>query len=303
MTLFDLDIPEATESYKSLLAQDRAEDRARLDEMYARAAPYLDDNFKDQFARCTDDRFFELRTAITLLDIGWELLPAKEGQPDFGRKLPDGRTLWIECITPSWGAENNPDKPPKLERGFQPAPVREWLLRHTAAMKEKGEKFRGYIEAGTVDPNDCCVVAINSGKLWPHVDGAGLPRIVSAVLPFGDEVITLDRKTLEVVDASHERRDELLNARKSPVATTAFLNPDAYGHISAVLHDTARISTWNGDAQAGRWVLVHNPTSNAELPADEWILGRRYRLIEEADIYRLIEETQGGAAPGSVSGT
>lgn len=247
MTLFDLDIDAATEIYRRMQAEGREEDRARFDALFERAQPYLDSNFKDQFARCTNERFFELRLVTTLLDHGFELDPAQEGRPDIGTRLADGRKLWIEAITLSWGRPDNPDRPPPLGERFQPAPIREALLRHTAALKEKRDKFRGYREKGVVGLDDCCVVAMSSGGLHPHVEGVGLPRVVSAVLPFGDEVVTIDRMSGEVLEVSHEHRPEIRNARDASVATTAFEDPEAYGQISAVLHDSAFISTWPGD--------------------------------------------------------
>lgn len=164
MTLFDLDIDAATEIYRRMQVEGREEDRARFDALFERAQPYLDSNFKDQFARCTNERFFELRLVATLLDHGFELDPAQEGRPDIGTRLADGRKLWIEAITLSWGRPDNPDRPPPLGERFQPAPIREALLRHTAALKEKRDKFRGYREKGVVGPDDCCVVAMSSGR-------------------------------------------------------------------------------------------------------------------------------------------
>lgn len=290
MTLFDLDFEAATEIYRRMQAEGREEDRARFDALFERAKPYLDSNFKDQFARSTNERFFELRLTITLLDHGLELDAAQEGRPDIGTRLPDGRKLWIEAITLSWGRADNPDRPPPLGERFQPAPIREALLRHTAALKEKRDKFRTYLEKGVVAAEDCCVVAMSSGGLHPHVEGVGLPRVVSAVLPFGDEVVTIDRASGEVLDVSHERRPEIRNARDAPIATTAFEDPEAYGQISAVLHDSTFISTWPGDLQPGRWVTVHNPTAQAPLPQDQFPWGRRYRAIQAEGETRLLVE-------------
>lgn len=103
MTLFDLDPAGATEGYLRLREDGREEDRARLDEMYGRASAYLDANFRDQFVRATNDRFFELRLADALLDHGFELEIATAGRPDFATRLPDGRRLWLEAVGLSWG--------------------------------------------------------------------------------------------------------------------------------------------------------------------------------------------------------
>jgi hypothetical protein len=170
---------------------------------------------------------------------------------------------------------------------MQPAPIRQALLRHTGALKEKRDKYRGYLERGVVGAADCCVVAVSSGGLYPQVEGVGLPRIVSALLPFGDEVVTIDRASGEVLDVSHEYRPEIRNARESPIATTAFQDPDAYGQIGAVLRDTAHISTWRGDLQPKRWLTVHNPTAAVQLAPDFFPWGRRISVRSEGDTQHL----------------
>lgn len=277
MTLFDLDPAGATEGYLRLQDDGREEDRARLDEMYGRASAYLDANFRDQFVRATNDRFFELRLADALLDHGFELEIAAAGRPDFATRLPDGRRLWLEAVGLSWGRPDNPDRAPSLRERFQAAPIRQALLRITSALKEKRDRFRDYLEAGVVGAEDVCVIAMSSGGLYPHVEGVGLPRIVSAVLPFGDERITIDRATGEVVEISHERRDALPKANGSAVPTTAFETPEEYGQISAVLHDTAHLGTWRGDLQPKRWVTVDNPTARVPPPHELFGWGARYR--------------------------
>ncbi len=277
MALFDLDPAGATEAYLRLLGDGREEDRARLDEMYERASAYLDGNFRDQFVRATNDRFFELRLADALLDHGFELEIAAAGRPDFATRLPDGRHLWLEAVGLSWGRPDNPDRAPALREGFQAAPVRQALLRMTSALKEKRDRFRNYLKAGVVGAEDVCVIAMSSGGLYPHAEGVGLPRIVSAVLPFGDEKITIDRATGEVVEITHERKEALTKANGSAVPTTAFETPEEYGQISAVLHDTAHLGTWRGDLQPKRWVTVHNPTAKVPLPDDLFGWGARYR--------------------------
>ncbi|MGX1587877.1 hypothetical protein [Brevundimonas diminuta] len=287
MTLFDLELEASTDAYRRLREDGRDEDRACLDALYERYRACLDDNFKDQFARATHDRFFELRLADALAAHGFVLEPAAEGRPDFATRLADGRRLWVEAVSLSWGRPDNPDRAPELREGLQPAPIRQVLLRKTSALKEKRDKFRGYLEAGVVQPDDVCVIAMSSGGLYPHVEGAGLPRIVSAVLPFGDELITLDRATGEVIAISHERRAELVKANGAAVPTTAFETPEEYGGISAILHDTAHLGTWRGDLQPKRWVTVANHTAVVQAPEDLFPWGTRYRPVLIDGVLRL----------------
>ncbi|WP_374275943.1 hypothetical protein [Brevundimonas sp.] len=299
MTLFDLDPEHATEGYRRLLDKGREDDRERLDGMYARAAAFLDANFKDQFARATNDRFFELRLANALLDHDFVLEAAAENRPDFATRLPDGRRLWVEAVSLSWGQPGNPDRAPELKEGLQPAPIREVLLRKTSALKEKRDRFRHYGETGVVAPEDVCVVAMSSGGLHPHVEGVGLPRIVSAVLPFGDEQITIDRATGHVVAMTHERRAELTKTNGAVVPTTAFETPEEYGQISAVLHDATYLGTWRGDLQPARWVTVDNPTALVPPPEQLFTWGTRYRAISVDGAVQLQETPAAAPRPST----
>jgi hypothetical protein len=299
MTLFDLGFDGASDIYRRMRQPEREDDRAMLDAMYDRARPYLDANFKDQFARATNDRFFELRLVTALVDEGFVLEGAQEGRPDIATRLTDGRRLWIEAVSLSWGAPTNPDAPPPLHEGFQPAPIKSALMRHTNALREKRNKFRLYRRNGVVKDEDCCVVAMSSGGLHPHVEGVSLPRVVSAVLPFGDEVVTLNKGTLEVVAIHNEHRPEVLKANGSPIPMTAFLDPKEYGQISAILHDTAFISTWPGGLQPNRWVTVHNPTANVPLPPEMFPWGKRFQTITRGR-QRFVVEHPSGAIAGEL---
>jgi hypothetical protein len=98
---------------------------------------------------------------------------------------------------------------------------------------------------------------VSSAALWPHVAGVGLPRILSAVFPIGNERVIADRGTLAVVRVEHEYRGEVFRAGGAGIPTTAFLTPE-YAMISGVIHDSARPTGWRQQGYA-RLVVCKQP--------------------------------------------
>lgn len=292
MTLFAQQGPGLDPVYARLRdAEDEAdlERRAYLDLLWERARRYLDANFALEFARRPEERFWELRLAAALLDLGFELEPAREHRPDFATRLPDGRRLWIEATAASLGDPNNLDRPPDLEpnRGFRRVPVEQLLLRYTQRLEEKRLAFESYEADGVVSPQDCRVIAISSCKMWPYVGEVGLPRVLSAVFPIGDEQIVVDRETGEFVRAEHLYRGGVVRRNGALVATDAFLTPQ-YAHIGGLVHDSARLTGWRNQGFA-RFGTVNNPLANCPLPEGWFPAGSEYRVEESDEGYRLRE--------------
>jgi hypothetical protein len=73
-----------------------------------RAVPHPDGNFKSAFARNAAQRFWELRLAVTFLDLGYVLDAAAEGRPDLATWLPTGERLWAEAVAPTRIARKAP---------------------------------------------------------------------------------------------------------------------------------------------------------------------------------------------------
>jgi hypothetical protein len=95
-TLFDQQRTGLHASYTKLRDGDEpyfSEQRDYLDGLWHRTRLHLDTDFKSRFALETDQRFWELRLAGTLLDLGYELDKAKKGRPDFGTHLPRTTSL------------------------------------------------------------------------------------------------------------------------------------------------------------------------------------------------------------------
>lgn len=290
MTLFDQQGAALHPAYERLRDADDGSDveqRMYLDGLWDRVRGHLDIHFKSAFAHQIDQRFWELRLAAALLDLGYTLEPGADGRPDFGTRLPGGERLWIEAVAPSLGLATNRDRPPDLvpNAGFRATPVDQILMRYTQALQEKRDRFQNYREAGVVAEEDRCVIAVNSGGLWPYVEGVGLPRILSAVFPIGDEQIAIDLVTGSFLSVEYASRGEVIRANGSPISLTAFLHP-SYAGISGLIGDSARVTGWHQQGNA-RFVSATNPTATQPLPQACFRLGTEYRYVQEAGGFSL----------------
>lgn len=292
MTLFDQQGPGLHRIYERLRDADdssNVDQRMYLDGLWARVRRHLDSHFRSAFAHQIHQRFWELRLAAALLDLGYTLETGGEGRPDFLIRLPGGERLWIEAVAPSRGSAANLDRPLDLvpNAGFRPAPVGQILMRYTQALQEKRDRFQSYREAGIVAEEDRCVIAVNSGGLWPYVESVGLPRILSAVFPIGEEQVTIDSATGSILNIEHPLRGEVIRANGAPISLTAFLNP-SYAFVSGLIGDSARVTGWRQQGNA-RFVSAANPTATTPLPHECFRLGTEYRYVQETDGFHFLQ--------------
>ena len=303
MTLFDERGAGLHPVYERLRDADDASDgeqKMYLDGLWQRTRRHLDSHFKSAFAHQIHQRFWELRLAAALLDLGYSLEPGGDGRPDFATELPGGERLWIEAVAPSLGSVANPDHPADLipNAGFRATPIDQLLMRYTQALREKRDRFQSYCEAGVVTEGDHCVIAVNSGGMWPHVEGVGLPRILSAVFPIGEEQITIDLDTGATLSVEYPLRNEVIRANGASISLTAFLHP-SYAHISGLICDSARVTGWRQQGN-GRFVSASNPTTTAPLPEAYFGLGAEYRYLPETEgfsLQRIEHRMEGVPAP------
>ncbi len=148
-------------------------------------------------------RLGEMLLFDRLTHAGFEL-KSKDVGPDF-RAEKDGEVVWLELITPSFGDD---EKIPDLVNSHIPlSPSAEntvelskrLLLRITASIKEKREKFEKYRTKMIVGKNEPCVIVINDALLCPdcHFYGVshgadfgegGRPLIEHATLGIGPAI-------------------------------------------------------------------------------------------------------------------
>jgi hypothetical protein len=194
----------------------------------------------------------------------------KSGQcgPDFG-VIHSGKVIWIDAVVPEpIGIPEDYLKPPAYNPAMPEARVElheQKLLRWTAVIKEKQEKFSSYIRDGVVSENDCAIIAVNSCCLQDFAfDDLGisqLPYAVEATFPIGPIAIPLNRQGQQVAPAQNLWRSSLLNKNGAQVRTDNFFD-DKYKHISAVMGAHQR-DMFNNQLHLS---LAHNPLAVNPLP-------------------------------------
>jgi hypothetical protein len=212
--------------------------RNHVDALWRIYQPFADRDFVAEFPRRPEERFWEMYLGCSLLEMGLALKRSDPG-PDLLIEHDAGR-IWIEAITPTAGDTTSADRVPDLipisEGGSaQTVPVDKIILRYTAALEEKRLKFVAYRRKGMVAEGDICVIAISGAHLAPRGGyGDTVPYIVRAVLPFGNLYVSLDRKSLEVVDQGYTLQESIKKASGTAIPTTAFLDGE-YAGIAGVV--------------------------------------------------------------------
>lgn len=189
-------------------------------------------------------------------------------------RLPDGRRLWIEAVTTGLGDDNG------LDRVADPAPRRpvpvdlpKTLLRYTTALDTKLEAFKRYRDRGVVAADDTCVVALNTARMWPHKDGVGLPRLISAMLGIAeiDAPTTGDDGSFRYT--RFRRVPDYVRASRR-VSFGLFCQND-WASISGVIGDTAEVRSPHTQ-EASRVISIHNPNATQPLPRSFFPMGTEY---------------------------
>jgi hypothetical protein len=288
-SLFEIDGENLDVGYKNLCEGKFPAERAMcsaLNGMWATYEPYADPDFREGFARDPDGRFWELYLGSSLLAAGKKLLPTTErllrgGQPDICVVDGDQR-IWIEAVAPDRGAAG-PDqvrgpKPVNEGGGFEAVPVRQAQLRTTSALWTKSQILARYLNEGVIKKDDVRLVAVGGGRFGRHIPENGLPLILSAVFPIGQEFVSIDKATGDVVDRGFEA--SLTIAREGgSIPRTAFLE-GPFTHVSGVLWSRASIG--NMSAEQRPLTLVHNPRAEVKMP-ESWGVWNREFVATETD--------------------
>jgi type I restriction enzyme S subunit len=206
--------------------------------------------------------------------------------PDFLLR-EEGARIWIEVTCPEPTGIPGDWFTPGADRAHD-FPHREILLRWTAAIKEKAEQLiggsgrQGYLQQGLVVSSDRYVIAVNGRRMrngpFSQLEGIStFPLAVEAVFAIGPYQVTLDRKTLEIVDRSHQSRPFVLKDSGVAVPAFTFLDP-AYSAISAIWALDVDGADDVGSPQASAVIhnpLAANPLPRGILPADAEYVARR----------------------------
>lgn len=283
MALFDLDDAHSSTGYRNLknapAGSVPGEIKEGLEDLWHRYEPYADTNFRSEFAKQPEPRFWEMYLAARLLASRRKLrlraeLPSAERDAGPDICIPKGRRkIWIEAIAPGPGDDKNLDKVPDLflnvDGGMKDVSERQIHLRLTSALWTKLQAFEQYKKNGIIGNNDSCIVAISAAQFSLEAAGEGLSHAVKAVYPFGEEFIELNPRRFEVVRVGHRYSEHIKRAKEKaePILRTAFQD-ERFADISGLIW--SRRSTGNFLGQADDLVYVHNQIARKPIPR-KWV--------------------------------
>ena len=279
MSLFDDIPPNACPAYLNIRSADNAhteEARLHCEDLWQDFKQIADPHFLTEFPLQFHQRWFEMYLTVTFLRIGFDVECPKPG-PDILLHV-DGRKIWIEAVCASGGDPESPDAVPELEHNLSVArrrPTDEMVLRIANSIQEKQKKFLNWRSKGLISSDEKTVIAVNiHGIPWAWVDIDDLMR--RTLYGLGDEFLTINKETMDVVDRGYQRTPEVLKKGSgSSVSVQPFVD-GSLPHISAVLgswEDVCNRSAQPGDG----FILYPNISaetgwiSNALKIGEEWV--------------------------------
>lgn len=277
--LFIDDINHYNKLYRIIRDEFRcAHCKSYMEKLWETYHSYADKDFPKQLAQDFHARFWEMYLTCTLVHNSFNVVPkqTRAKGPDIKIDHPS-ITIWVEAVTPTSGDPSKPDSVPNLQMGVaQQVPDEQIILRYRSAIHDKYfDKYFRYLADSIIRIEDCYVIALNGCKIpWCGSDYEP-PRIVRSVLPFGQQVVTVDTSSHTVVNRGYQYRAYLRKVSGERVDTDIFVKRE-HSHISAVLFskvDVANLTSAMGDD----FIIAHNPLASRKLPDGFPKVGREYK--------------------------
>jgi hypothetical protein len=287
MQLFKSRVDDESPAYRNLRDLDlNVAHRKFAEELWVLFSAHAEPTFVDDLSREFHQRFWEMYVACGLLNVGLKLEPRSPVGPDLSVQTPDGRILWIEATVPTVGS--GPDAVPELIDGTAArVPGEHILLRLRSAIEDKYKKYLGYLSSAIVSPHDYVTIALNGGLIPQSIFETDPPRILSALFPFGDRFVTIDRRTREVIDSGFRYRDHIAKKSGAHVPTTLFASKD-YHYLGAVIYsnsDAGNHPAATSDVGSD-FTVIHNPYAINPVPHGLLPCGREYVAIGDRVVCR-----------------
>jgi len=232
--------------------------RKWMEDIWRQYEPYADTNFPNELKRRFTQRAWELYLGATLLNKGYILGNHSNSGPDF-KITSANRNIWIEAIAVEKGDRN--DKVPNIKFGKEmDIPEQEMLLRLTAGLTEKYQKYLSYLKAGQINSKDPFVIAINRSELeYPDPQ---MPLIFKCLFAIGNQVLSLKSSRLKPTTkgSTWSTREKIDKKSGNNVGMSMFRNSE-YEGISTVIYCTDNIlnSPKSINQMGDNFVIVHNP--------------------------------------------
>lgn len=265
--------------------------RRLIEDLWRTAYSYLDPDLPDKAKRAFMSAFWELEVAATMLANGIALV--ERDNPDGPDVICAGPPrIYIEAVAASPGQdpEANPNSvPPLILEGQTHGPARfvnheQIILRLRSVIEEKHQKQQGYLKKGVLNPSDPYVIAVNAAQIDLARLEMTIPDILSAVLPFGDEFISVNTLTGEAEGGGFKHRPAVFKANRSPVSTTLFQEP-GYDGISAILYSDC--DELNRRVALGAcFTVIRNPRATNRIPENLFAFGRHFVVGEDGTVQR-----------------
>lgn len=289
MPLFSATPPNACIAYNNLRTAAHGhcrEGREHCEDLWRDFEPLADANFLTEFPVHLHERWFEMYLTVALMRAGLTVECRKPG-PDILLTVNSQR-IWIEASCATAGTEGLPDSVPApvyARAGEQPKvtnrPTGQMALRIRNTLSTKEAIFRGYREAGIVEPGDAAVIAINVHSvhnLW--ADMADL--MMRSLYGVGDLMLSIDRETGTIVDQRHQ---QLASISKKSTGAAVGVQPFIDGsisHVSAVIGsraDAVNLPRRLGDDTT----LFPNLTAATPWPVGAIPLGEEWQFAQVED--------------------
>ena len=238
-----------------------------MEDLWARAEPYLDDDAAEKATVDFHAVFWECFLASTLLGCGLSLVPRADrhprvGGPDFLVKEP---RVWVEAVAvqPGTGPDALEWPEPGVVQSVQDDGV---ILRLAQALEAKRQTGLRYRRRGWLLADDPYVIAVNSGAVPDGKMERNPPRVIRTVFPFGDEAIYIDPSTMQATQRVHARRTRITKMSGGEVSTRAFEQPEFDG-VSGILYSI--VDAFNPPAEnVDGLCLVRNPRATQPLSSN-----------------------------------
>ncbi|QFU21286.1 hypothetical protein FM038_003405 [Shewanella eurypsychrophilus] len=243
--------------------------------LWEKFKPYADSKFLSQLQKHFGGGCWEMLLTKKILEQGLTI-SSKDDGPDICTTIQN-KNVFIEAICTKRGEQHNQVNalPPsdKLQ-SLKEDPI---SLRLTSAFRTKNDAFKKYLNEGIVTLNDILIIAINAGDVPDgHIENSQCPRMVQLAYAIGDAIFIYNDESSEVV-SSYQRREQMINAKGSPINTNLFLDTDN-SHISAILYTSENIFN------SKEYYLVLNPNAKVPLPAGSIHGVREFNLNTHEDI-------------------
>lgn len=254
----------------------RPDFRNWLEAIWVQYEPYADTNFHSEFKKQFNQRAWELHIGSVLLNRGYTLGSHSNTGPDF--KIPyKDKNIWIEAIAVEKG--HGQDKVPNIEYGkTMDVPEKEMLLRLTAGLREKHQKYLSYLYDNLISKNDPFIIAVDRSPL-EHMD-AQIPLVLKCLFAIGYQVLFLKREKPQpkTKGSTWSAREKVNKISGSEVEMLMFRDTSFEG-ISAVIYCTQDIlnSPRDPNQLGDNFVIVYNPFAKNPLPDNFFKFGDTWK--------------------------